>query len=157
MLCELKLYFTFALLLRKLIFMMYTSNDILPINKRNRRSIFLAGSMDHKQKGSWSAKVIAEFGTHNIFDPTHIHYHEPNAAQMKQHIKWQLAALQQSDIILLNFLENSKSPISFVALGKCIKWNSPMIICPKEFYISSDVHTHCKQYNTPIFSNIKEA
>ncbi len=136
---------------------MYTSNDILPINKKNQRSIFLAGSMDHKQEGSWREEIIAEFGTNDIFDPTNTHHDELNTEQMKHHIVWELGALQQSDLILLNFLKESKSPISLVELGMYVTSNKLIFICPKEFYKSDYVHTLCNKYNTPIFNTLNEA
>ena len=137
--------------------MIYTSNDILPINKRNQRSIFLAGSMDHKQEGSWRDEISAEFGTYPIFDPTNTKHDQLNPEEMKRHIDWELDALQLSDMILLNFLPNALSPISLVELGLYVNSKKLIVICPKEFYKSSYVHTLCEKYNTPIFNNIKEA
>lgn len=137
--------------------MMYTSNDKLPINKRNQRSIFLAGSMDHKQEGSWRDTISAEFGAYSIFDPTNNNHDHLNTKEMKRHINWELDALQLSDMILLNFLPNAQSPISLVELGMYIRSNKLIVICPQEFYKSNYVHTLCKKYNTPIFNNITEA
>ncbi|MEP2240010.1 MAG: nucleoside 2-deoxyribosyltransferase domain-containing protein [Maribacter sp.] len=137
--------------------MIYTSNDILPINNSNQRSIFLAGSMDHKQEGSWRTKVIAEFGAHDIFDPTHVHHNNLNDEQMKRHVQWELDALQLADMILLNFLPIALSPISLVELGMYVRSNKLIVICPKAFYKSNYVNTLCKKYNTPIFNNITEA
>jgi len=136
---------------------MYTSNDILPINKRNQRSIFLAGSMDHKQEGSWRDEISAEFGMYSIFDPTNNNHDHLNTKEMKRHINWELNALQLSDIILLNFLPDALSPISLVELGMYVRSNKLIVICPQEFYKSNYVHTLCEKYNTPIFNNITEA
>ncbi|WP_405414549.1 nucleoside 2-deoxyribosyltransferase domain-containing protein [Maribacter sp. Asnod1-A12] len=137
--------------------MMYTSNDILPINKRNQRSIFLAGSMDHKQEVSWRDEISAEFGTYSIFDPTNNNHDHLNVKEMKRHINWELNALQLSDMILLNFLPNALSPISLIELGLYVNSEKLIVICPKEFYKSNYVHTLCDKYNTPIFNNITEA
>ncbi|TDS15165.1 nucleoside 2-deoxyribosyltransferase-like protein [Maribacter caenipelagi] len=136
---------------------MYTPNDILPINKRNQRSIFLAGSMDPKQEGSWRTKAIAEFRAMDIFDPTNMNHDNLNSEQMKHHVTWELDALELSDIILLNFLPNAQSPISLVELGMYVTSNKLIVICPKEFYKSGYIHTLCEKYNTPIFNNITEA
>lgn len=76
---------------------------------------------------------------------------------MKLHIQWELDTLSKADIILLNFLSDSKSPISLVELGLYVASNKLIIICPKEFYKSKYVYTLCEKYNTPIFDNINKA
>jgi len=137
--------------------MLFTSKNTLPINKDNLRSIFLAGSMDHRQEHSWRDEIIGEFGSHHIFDPTHAQHDDLSNAELKHHIMWELEAMQQSDFILLNFLKDSKSPISLVELGLYAQSGKLIVVCPQEFYKHNYVHILCEKYSTPIFNTLKEA
>ncbi|WP_452600169.1 nucleoside 2-deoxyribosyltransferase domain-containing protein, partial [Pontimicrobium sp. MEBiC01747] len=68
--------------------------------------------------GNWREKVIREMGSQvHFFEPTRIEHNKFNDFQMKEHIEWELNALNLSDKILLNFLPDAKSPISLVELG----------------------------------------
>ena len=136
--------------------MVYTSEKQLPNEKGNY--IFLAGSIDNRYFGNWRKKVIEEIGDSNIIlDPTNTNHDKLSDEDMKLHIQWELDALSKANTILLNFLPDSKSPISLVELGLYVTSNKLIVICPKAFYKSRYVYTLREKYNTPIFDNINKA
>lgn len=136
--------------------MVYTSEKQLPQEEGNY--VFLAGSIDNRYFGNWRKTIIEEIGDSNIIlDPTNTNHDKLSDEEMKLHIQWELDALSKADIILLNFLSDSKSPISLVELGLYVASNKLIVICPKEFYKSKYVYTLCEKYNTPIFDTINKA
>lgn len=138
--------------------MIITSNQKLPEKNSAKAYVFLAGSIDKNNSSNWRKKVIKQLETKaHIFDPTNLNHDSLNNVEMKHHILWELKALEQADNILLNFLPNSKSPISLVELGMYVASNKLIVVCPKEFYKSKYVYTLCEKYNTPIFNTITEA
>ena len=96
-------------------------------------------------------------GDDKFLDPTNRNYGNWNSLDVKLHIQWELDALEMSDKILLNLLPDALSPISLVELGLYVSSNKLIVVCPKEFYKSSYVHTLCEKYNTPIFNKINTA
>ena len=96
-------------------------------------------------------------GDDKFLDPTNRNYENLNSLDVKLHIQWELDALEMSDKILLNLLPDALSPISLVELGLYVSSNKLIVVCPKEFYKSSYVHTLCEKYNTPIFNKINTA
>lgn len=138
--------------------MVYTSKIKLPLKEQDKKYYFLAGSIDYHLAGNWREKVISEMESQvHFFDPTRIEYNEFNNFQMKEHIKWELNALDLSDKILLNFLPNAKSPISLVELGLYVKTSKLIVVCPNQFYQKRYVYTICEKYNTPCFNDLDKA
>lgn len=136
--------------------MIYTSNFKLPIKEQSKQVIFLAGSIDLNLKNNWRRKVVETIGNKfDFFDPTITNHDQLNDVQMKTHIEWELNALELSDIILLNFLPESKSPISLVELGMYVKTTKLIVVCPDNFYQSRYIKTLCVSYNTPHFVDLK--
>lgn len=138
--------------------MIITSEQKLPEKNSQKKYIFLAGSIDNRAFSNWRKETIKKLETKiNIFDPTNMKHDSLNDSEMESHIIWELDALAIADKILLNFLPDSKSPISLVELGLYAASNKLIVVCPKEFYQSRYVYTLCKKYNTPIFDTINKA
>ena len=53
----------------------------------------------------------------HFIDPTISNHDELDDIQMKNHINWELDALNLADKVFLNLLPDSKSPISLIELG----------------------------------------
>lgn len=138
--------------------MIYNSTIPLPEKAIGEKYVFLAGSMDADQTTNWRTQCITALeNSHHIFDPTHKEHDSLNKWEMKNHINWELDALNRADIIILNFLPNALSPISLVELGLYVPSGKLIVICPKEFYKNTYVTTLCKKYNTPIFLSTEQA
>ena len=138
--------------------MIITSEQKLPEKNSHEKYVFLAGSIDNRYFGNWRKETVKKLETKaNVFDPTNMKHDRLNDAEMKSHIIWELDALAIADKILLNFLPDSKSPISLVELGLYVASNKLIVVCPKEFYKSRYVFALCEKYNTPIFENLNKA
>lgn len=138
--------------------MIHTSNKSLHLKEKGAKYIFLAGSMDTSVKNNWRDDVVHVLGeVYNFYDPTNNNHDMLNDIEMREHIKWELDALNMSDKILLNFLPDAQSPISLVELGLYVSSNKLIVICPKEFHQSRYVRVLCKQYNTPLFNKMDDA
>ena len=56
----------------------------------------------------------------------------------------------------MNFLSNSKSPITLLELGLFAHTGKLFVCCPKDFYRSGNVQIICNNYNIPMFDTIEE-
>lgn len=138
--------------------MIYTTDIALPIKEESKGYYFLAGSIDLNLPNNWRKEVIEELeDSVHFFDPIRVNHEMLNNAQMREHIEWELDALSLSDKILLNFLPDSKSPISLVELGLYAKTDKLIVVCPDKFYLRRYVSVLCNKYNVPFFNSLDKA
>ncbi|WP_075342718.1 nucleoside 2-deoxyribosyltransferase domain-containing protein [Tenacibaculum agarivorans] len=135
--------------------MIYTSKDELPIKEEGYQYYFLAGSIDYTTAKPWRFSIIQK-NTRKIhfLDPTNTKHDQLTDKAMKNHILWELNALEFADKIILNLLPEATSPISLVELGLYAKSEKLIVICPDSFYKSRYVHVLCEKYDVPLYKNL---
>lgn len=133
------------------------------IQRRDRKSIFLAGTIDMGNSEDWQKQVIQYFSNKNIdiYNPRRDSWdsswtQEYENPQFYQQVMWELTALEKANIIILNFLPDSTSPISLMELGLFADSKKILVCCPSKFYRSGNVHIVCDKYNIPLFENLEE-
>ena len=72
-------------------------------------------------------------------------------AEIDKQIKWELSHLERADLIVMNILGNSKSPISLMEIGLFARENRLLVFCPKDFYRYDNVRVVCGSYGIPLF------
>ncbi len=156
------------------------------ISKRTRvgkiKSIFLAGTIDNGDSLDWQQQFIEaiakpytassrgiSLGTGIkwyrdviIFNPRRRDWDASweqtiENPQFYQQVAWELNALDKADIIVMNLLEGSKSPISLLELGLYAATGKMVVICPKKFYRKGNVDFICEKYDIPQVKDIDEA
>jgi hypothetical protein len=127
--------------------------------------IFLAGTIDMGNSEDWQSQVTEAFkktGTEiEILNPRIDDWDSSwkqtiDDPQFYQQVNWELNAMDKADYILMNFLPDSKSPITLLELGLYADSGKLLVICPDEFYRSGNVHIVCDKYNIPLVKSLKE-
>ena len=112
----------------------------------NVLSIFLAGTIDMGDSEDWQHDVklrFEEFAKKNkdkVTKESSIHLYNPRRVEswgddkdeMEYQVNWELDHLEKANIILMNLLPNSKSPISLLELGLFARSKKLFVICPPE-------------------------
>ncbi len=131
------------------------------ISRSGYKSIFLGGTIDNNVSVDWQKSIIDKLSNTSvdIYNPRRKNWdstwkQEIENKEFNGQVTWELDALTMSDFILINFLPDSKSPISLLELGLFSTSKKIFVCCPKEFYRSGNVHIVCKRYNIPLFENI---
>lgn len=131
---------------------------------RGEKTIFLAGSIEMGTAKNWQHTVISHLAhtKWNILNPRRDDWdsnwkQEFNDPQFYQQVNWELNALDRSSLILMNFLPNTKSPISLLELGLYASSNKMMVVCPKEFWRRGNVEVVCEKYDIQLFETLDEA
>jgi hypothetical protein len=129
------------------------------------KSIFLAGTIDDGNSIDWQSNLIDKIleTEHSrseqliIFNPRRKNWNK-NATDEEKYaqINWEFVNLNKADLIILNFLSDSKSPISLLEMGLFADKKKLIIICPKEFYRYHNVSYIAQKYNLPFFNTIEE-
>lgn len=128
-----------------------------------RKSVFLGGTIDMGNSENWQQKVV------NFFKNKNINFYNPRRKewdnswkqtfdnpQFFQQVTWELDALKKADIIVFNFLKDSKSPITFLELGLYAASGKVMVCCPKGFYRRGNVEIVCNQFDIPMFETMND-
>lgn len=146
-------------------------NEMIPIK------IFLAGTIDMGNSIDWQQKLtdtlresISDYNELlggapdiHIFNPRRDDWDSTweqtvENEMFNEQVTWELQNIEDSDLVAINFLPDSKSPITLLELG-LLAGGSPekvIVCCPKEFYRRGNVEIVCSRYNIPIFDNEKD-
>ena len=146
-------------------------NKITISENRLITKVFLAGTIDMGNSENWQEKFIQKlkeqstkgfFGKYyHIYNPRREDWDETwvqtfENPQFFQQVNWELDAMEKADYIVMNFLPDSKSPVTLLELGLCAKSGKLLVICPDEFYRSGNVQIVCNKYNIPLYKSIEE-
>lgn len=129
----------------------------------NRTSVFLAGTIDNGQSKDWQSEFIRGISSYDIdiYNPRRPDWDSSweqsiENPEFYQQVNWELDALEKSDIIVVNILEDSKSPITLMEIGLHINSKKLLVCCPDNFYRSGNVQIVCNKYDIPLFDNMVE-
>lgn len=124
-------------------------------------SIFLAGTIDMGGSRDWQAETIdllrASAGRYVVFNPRQKVWDPEREGEMDYQVNWELSHLEQADVILMNFLPESKSPITLLELGLFARSGKLRVVCPQEFYRYDNVRITCERYGVPIYGSVEAA
>lgn len=124
-------------------------------------SLFLAGTIDNGESENWQKRYIEELkrnsenyrkssnGTIYVFNPRR----ETVPTDINSQIRWELEHLDKAQMIIMNILPNSKSPISLMEIGLYASSGKLEVHCPKEFYRYDNVRIVCEKFNIPLFND----
>ena len=132
-----------------------------PSDCRGCTRVFLAGTIDMGSSEDWQAEAAELLkqmpGSFIVYNPRQKEWHPEIEGEIDYQVNWELEHLEKADIILMNFLPDSKSPITLLELGLHARSGKLRVICPQEFYRYDNVRITCKRYGVPMFSNLSDA
>lgn len=130
--------------------------------------IFLAGTIEMGKSEDWQTKFYNKFHLADPYDLcTFFNPRRPDwddsweqsieNEKFKQQVEWELHGLTHSTFIVMNFLPETKSPISLLELGLfCGSFgnNKMFVCCPKGYWKKGNVDIVCERYSAPQFENL---
>ena len=146
-------------------------NQITIDDNRLIKKVFLAGTIDMVNSENWQEKLINKLKeqtkgalfakSYHIYNPRRTDWDSSWAQtfenpQFFQQVTWELDAMEKADYIIMNFLPDSKSPITLLELGLFAESGKLFVICPDEYYRSGNVQIVCNKYNIPLYKSIEE-
>lgn len=127
---------------------------------KNTPKIFLAGTIDMGNSVDWQNYLCKFLDEHNkkcvIFNPRRNVWPDNKSDEFSYQVNWELNHLEESDIILMNILGTSKSPITLLEMGIFMKSGKLVVVCEKDFYRYGNVEITCHKYNVPLYNNLEE-
>jgi hypothetical protein len=127
----------------------YVIQGVKPLN------LFLGGTIDNGFSLDWQKTLINELNSEDtkrpimIYNPRRDEWNSKE--ELESQIRWELYHLERADIIVMNILGSSKSPISLMELGLHARNRKLLVFCPPSFYRFDNVRVTCEYYNIPLF------
>lgn len=125
-------------------------NTIYPDSK----TVFLAGTIDNGNSFNWQEAIINRCQDLDItfYNPRRKQWKDsPLPSQLEYQIRWEQEHLDNSDLIVMCLLDDSKSPISLLELGLYAQSGRLIVFCNPEFYRYTNVKLTCQKYNIPLY------
>lgn len=123
--------------------------------KEGLKKIFLAGTIDNGDSKNWQEEICSLLKGRNdivVFNPRRIPW--TSDCDIKEQIRWELRRLEESDIILMNILPNSKSPITLLEMGLFARGGKLRVFCNDGFYRFDNVRVTCETYKVQLFTDV---
>jgi hypothetical protein len=128
-----------------------------------RTSIFLAGSIEMGLAEDWQTKIENELSGHDItiYNPRRDSWDSSwvqsiHNEQFREQVEWELDHLDKSDVIVMYFDENTKSPISLLELGLYASSGKMIVYCPEGFWRKGNVDIVAKRYDIKQVNSFSE-
>lgn len=134
----------------------------------NAKKIFLAGTIDVGNSDNWqnayiqnTKDIISSYNSFIDYDPVNVNeicIYNPrrdkyDEKDMDYQMSWEFKHLKKADIIYMNFLPDSQSPITLLELGLFASSGKLYVTCPKEYWRYDNVRFICKQFEIPFRHN----
>jgi len=131
-------------------------------------TIFLASSIEMGKADDWQTsltKVLTSSITNRlnitIFNPRRDDWdssweHSIDNPQFREHVEWELEALEKSNMIIMYFDPNTKSPITLLELGLYAQSDKLVVCCPDGFCRKGNVEIVANRYGFPCFDTMPE-
>jgi hypothetical protein len=133
-------------------------------SQENYPGIFLAGSIDMGSSVDWQTEVQEKLDDCEVtfLNPRREEWDsswEQRATnpQFNHQVNWEMSNLLDADIIFMNILPESKSPITLLELGLHANSSRLMVCCPDGFYRKGNVEVVCHRHNIPLFNDFETA
>ena len=130
-------------------------------SERKKVKIFLAGTIDNSRSFDWQKELCEKLANKfnfclntTIFNPRRKYWNQsPSDDELREQIEWELEHLEEADIIVMNILGTSKSPISLLELGIYINSGKLLVFCPERYYRYMNVDVICNKYDVRLIKS----
>ncbi len=140
----------------------YKAPENIEERDKNKKSIFLAGSIEMDKAVNWQKKceeLLSE--KYILFNPRRDSWNSNweqsiDNPQFKEQVIWELHALEKADIIIMFFAADTKSPISLLELGLFAHSGKLKVVVQEEFWRKGNIDVVCERYSIKQFKSLEE-
>jgi len=142
--------------------MIFEAPQSTAIRNHNNPSVFLAGSIEMGKAEGWQTQLAKDFDRigWDVFNPRRRDWDSSwvqtfENAHFFQQVTWELEHLKKADLIVLNLIPDTMSPISLLELGIYVESGKLAVICPEGFWRKGNVEIVCNMYSIPLYPSIE--
>lgn len=133
------------------------------VNFEKYKKIFLAGSIEMGKAEDWQNEIIqaVQDSRRIIFNPRREQWDASweqsiDNPKFREQVEWELNALEEADMIILNLVPETMSPISLLEFGLFARSGKLVVYCPDGFWRKGNVDVVCEKYNVPQVEKFEE-
>lgn len=140
----------------------YKSPTDISTRNPNLKSVFLAGSIEMDKAIDWQKQCENELQNQfNVLNPRRANWdaswkQDIKNPAFKQQVNWELNALEQADIIIMFFANNTQSPISLLEFGLYARSKKMYVVCESEFWRKGNIDVVCERHGIKQFDNLDQ-
>ena len=95
-------------------------------------------------------------GRYLLFNPRRDKGLSGEMSDFEHQVNWELEHLEKADLIIMNILASSKSPITLLEMGLFMRSGKLRVICEPGFYRYDNVRLTCARYGVPLYQNMDD-
>ena len=131
------------------------------VNEAEYTRIFLAGTIDMGKSIDWQKTTCDWFrarpqGKYILYNPRRDKGLSGEMSDFEHQVNWELEHLEKADLIIMNILASSKSPITLLEMGLHMRSGKLHVICEPGFYRYDNVRITCNRYGVPLYHSMDE-
>lgn len=126
-------------------------------------SVFLAGSIDMGYAEPWQVSIeYALYGLDVlVFNPRRDEWdanweQSIRNPQFREQVEWELAALEQANLVAMYFSPATKAPVTLLELGLFARSGKLIVCCPDGYWRKGNVEVVCSYYKIPLVNTVEE-
>ena len=128
----------------------------------NKKSVFLAGTIDNGEGIDWQASVEQALSDLDIliFNPRRDDWDASweqsiDNPQFKEQVEWELDQLDSATQILMYFAPGSKSPVTLLEFGLHAVRDNLVLVCESGYWRRGNVEIVAARYGLPLYENLE--
>lgn len=126
-----------------------------------RPKVFLAGSIEMGKAGDWQQQVQAALAEEGVLllDPRRADWNpawraEADEPEFRRQVEWELAALEQADLVLMYFAPGTQSPITLLEFGLYARSGKLRVAAPAGFWRKGNLDITGDRYGVPRYADL---
>ncbi len=127
-------------------------------------TVFMAGSIEKGVAETWHMKMEKAFADSNsvvLLNPRREDWddtwrEEKSDPKFYAQVKWELQGLESSDLVVVYFDKEAKSPITLLEFGLYARSGKAVVCCQEGFWKKGNIDIVCEQCNIKQVSTIEE-
>ena len=138
-----------------------TSPDALPAND-TRPKVFLAGSIEMGKAGDWQQQVQQALAAEGVLmlNPRRADWNpawraEADEPEFRRQVEWELAALEQADLVLMYFAPGTQSPITLLEFGLYARSGKLLVAAPAGYWRKGNLDITGDRYQVPRYNDLQ--
>ena len=131
--------------------------NAVPLDTR-KPILFLAGSIEMGKAEDWQARLSADLSDMDIVicNPRRDEWdstweQRADNPKFREQVLWELNALDLADVIAMNFIPGTMSPVSLLEFGLHARTTPMAVLCPEGFWRKGNVDVTAQLYDVPVF------
>ncbi|MCD7098456.1 nucleoside 2-deoxyribosyltransferase domain-containing protein [Stenotrophomonas sp. MMGLT7] len=126
-----------------------------------RPKVFLAGSIEMGKAGDWQRQVQQALADEGVLmlNPRRADWNpawraEADEPEFRRQVEWELAALEQADIVLMYFAPGTQSPITLLEFGLYARSGKLLVAAPAGFWRKGNLDITGDRYGVPRYDDL---